>query len=229
MNLRAAAEKGSPAPIRVFLVEDQALVREGIRSLLALEPAVRVVGAAGDGEEAVSAIPTAQADVVLLDMRLPKLSGLDVLRRLSERGVPPPTIILTTFGDDAAVLEGIRLGARGYLLKDVSLEELVDAIRVVAAGGTAVRPVVSERIVRGLNGVEAEPAFPRMDPPDPLTEREVEVLRLMTGGYSNREIAGALRVAEGTVKNHVSSILSKMGVRDRTRAVLEAVRSGYLG
>jgi DNA-binding NarL/FixJ family response regulator len=109
------------------------------------------------------------------------------------------------------------------------LKELVDAIRVVAAGGTAVRPVVSERIVRGLNGVEAEPVFPRMDPPDPLTEREVEVLRLMTGGYSNREIAGALRVAEGTIKNHVSSILSKMGVRDRTRAVLEAVRSGYLG
>jgi len=226
LNFEAAPK---PVPIRVFLVEDQALVREGIRSLLALEPAVRVVGAAADGEEAVSAIPRARPDVVLLDMRLPKLSGLEVLRRLSDLGEMPPAIILTTFGDDAAVLEGIRLGARGYLLKDVSLEELVDAIRVVAAGGTAVRPVVSERVVRGLNGVQSEPAFPRMEPPDPLTDREVEVLRLMTGGYSNREIAGALRVAEGTVKNHVSSILSKMGVRDRTRAVLEAVRSGYLG
>ena len=214
---------------RVFLVEDQALVREGIRSLLALEPSILVTGAAADGEEALVEIPRARPDVVLLDMRLPRLSGLDVLRRLSERGALPPTIILTTFGDDAAVLEGIRAGARGYLLKDVSLRELVGAIRVVAAGGTAVRPVVSERVVRGLSEVTAEPAFERMQPPDPLTEREVEVLRLMTGGYSNREIAGALRVAEGTVKNHVSSILSKMGVRDRTRAVLEAVRSGYLG
>jgi len=215
--------------IRVFLVEDQALVREGIRSLLALEPTIEVAGAAADGEEALAAIPGTKPDVVLLDMRLPKLSGLDVLRRLSERGALPPTIILTTFGDDAAVLEGIRLGARGYLLKDVSLRELVDAIRVVASGGTAVRPVVSERLVRRLNGVDPEPAFDRLQPADPLTEREIEVLRLMTGGYSNREIAGALRVAEGTVKNHVSSILSKMGVRDRTRAVLEAVRSGYLG
>lgn len=215
--------------IRVFLVEDQALVREGIRSLLGLEPSIRVDGAAADGEEALARIPSARPDVVLLDMRLPKLSGLDVLRRLSERGALPPTIILTTFGDDAAVLEGIRLGARGYLLKDVSLKELVAAIRVVASGGTAVRPVVSERVSRGLLDVEAVPAFERLQPADPLTEREIEVLRLMTGGYSNREIAGALRVAEGTVKNHVSSILSKMGVRDRTRAVLEAVRSGYLG
>jgi DNA-binding NarL/FixJ family response regulator len=211
---------------RVFLVEDQALVREGIQSLLALEPTVRVVGAACDGEEALAGIPGARPDVVLLDLRLPRLSGLEVLRRLAQADRLPPTIVLTTFGDDAAVLEAIRSGARGYLLKDVSLKELVDAIRVVAEGGTAVRPVVSERIVRGV--AEANPAFPRMDPPDPLTEREVEVLRLMTGGYSNREIARALRVAEGTVKNHVSSILSKLGVRDRTRAVLEAVRSGYL-
>jgi DNA-binding NarL/FixJ family response regulator len=150
---------------RVFLVEDQALVREGIRSLLALEPSILVTGAAADGEEALAEIPSRAADVVLLDMRLPRLSGLDVLRRLSERGALPPTIILTTFGDDAAVLEGIRAGARGYLLKDVSLRELVDAIRVVAAGGTAVRPVVSERVVRGLSEVAAEPAFERMQPP----------------------------------------------------------------
>ena len=124
------------------------------------------------------------------------------------------------------MLEGVRAGARGYLLKDVSLSELVAAIRVVAAGGTIVQPLISERVVRGLESAEA--SFPRMDPADPLTEREVEVLRLMTGGYSNREIARALKVAEGTVKNHVSSILSKLGVRDRTRAVLQGVRAGYL-
>jgi DNA-binding NarL/FixJ family response regulator len=212
--------------IRVFLVEDQALVREGIQSLLGFDRGITVVGSAADGEEAIAEIPAAAADVVLLDMRLPRLSGLDVLRRLAERNELPPTIILTTFDDEEIVLDGLRAGARGYLLKDVSLFELVDAIRAVAAGGTAIKPIISARVLRGLEGAAAD--FPHMDPPDRLTEREVEVLRLMTGGYSNREIARALQVTEGTVKNHVSSILSKLGVRDRTRAVLQAVREGYL-
>ncbi len=213
--------------IRVFLVEDQTLVREGIRSLLALDAEIAVAWEAADGAEAVAKIPSSGADVVLLDMRLPRLSGLEVLRRLSREGCLPPTIILTTFDDDALLLEGLHAGAKGYLLKDVSLAELVRAIRTVAAGGTAVQPIASERVVRGLES--AESAFPRLEPPDPLTERELEVLRLMTGGYSNREIARALGVAEGTIKNHVSSILSKLGVRDRTRAVLQAARVGYLG
>ena len=212
--------------IRVFLVEDQALVREGIAGLLALDDEIAVVGTASDGEEALAAIPASGADVVLLDMRLPRLSGLEVLRRLGTTGVLPPAIILTTFDDETLVLEGLRAGARGYLLKDVSLEELVHAIQTVAAGGTAVQPIVSQRVVSGLEGVES--TFPRLEPADPLTEREIEVLRLMTGGYSNREIARALKVVEGTVKNHVSSILSKLGVRDRTRAVLQAVKAGYL-
>jgi DNA-binding NarL/FixJ family response regulator len=212
--------------IRVFLVEDQALVREGIRGLLALDSGMAVIGTASDGEEAVASIPVCRPDVVLLDMRLPRLSGLEVLARLAALGSLPPTIILTTFDDEAIVLEGLRRGARGYLLKDVSLDELVRAIRVVAEGGTAVQPIVTRRVVRGLEASKSE--FPRLEPPDPLTEREIEVLRLMTGGYSNREIARALKVAEGTVKNHVSSILSKLGVRDRTRAVLQAVRAGYL-
>ena len=212
--------------IRVFLVEDQALVREGIKGLLALDREIQVVGTASDGEEAVASIPASGADVVLLDMRLPRLSGLEVLRRLGAAAQMPATIILTTFDDEAIVLEGLRCGARGYLLKDVSLEELVQSIRVVAGGGTAVQPIVSQRVVRGLEAAKSD--FPRLEPPDPLTEREVEVLRLMTGGYSNREIARALKVAEGTIKNHVSSILSKLGVRDRTRAVLQAVKAGYL-
>lgn len=212
--------------IRVAIVEDQALVREGIRRLLALEPEIAVVALAEDGQQALETIPTASPDVVLLDMRLPGLSGLEVLRELAVRGQLPPTIILTTFDDDELLLEGVRAGARGYLLKDVSLAELVDAIRVVANGGTAIQPLVSERVLRGLAAVPAD--FPRLDRPDALTEREIEVLRLMTGGYSNREISRALKVAEGTVKNHVSSILSKLGVRDRTRAVLQAARAGYL-
>jgi DNA-binding NarL/FixJ family response regulator len=212
--------------IRVVLVEDQALVREGIVGLLALEPEIEVVATACDGEEALTAIPTSAPDVVLLDMRLPRFSGLEVVRRLAQSGQLPPTIILTTFDDDSLVVEGLRAGARGYLLKDVTLAELVQAIRVVATGGTVVEPVISQRVVRGVEA--AEPVFDHLDPPDPLTAREIEILRLMTGGYSNREIARALKVAEGTVKNHVSSILSKLGVRDRTRAVLQAVRAGYL-
>jgi DNA-binding NarL/FixJ family response regulator len=212
--------------IRVFLVEDQTLVREGIRSLLALDGEIALAGEAADGEEAIAAIPSSGADIVLLDMRLPRLSGIEVLRRLGSQGRLPPTIILTTFDDEDLLLEGLGAGAKGYLLKDVSLSELVRAIRAVAAGGTAVQPIVSGRVVRGLESEEA--GFSRLDPPDPLTEREIEVLRLMTGGYSNREIARALNLAEGTVKNHVSSILSKFGVRDRTRAVLQAVRAGYL-
>jgi DNA-binding NarL/FixJ family response regulator len=213
--------------IRVFLVEDQTLVREGIRSLLALDPEIAIAGEAADGDEAAESIPRSGADVVLLDMRLPRRSGLEVLRALSGAGALPPTIILTTFDDDELLLQGLQAGAKGYLLKDVSLAELVRAIRDVAAGGTAVHPIASERVVRGLEA-EPDPGFPRLEPADPLTERELEVLRLMTGGYSNREIGRALRVTEGTVKNHVSSILSKLGVRDRTRAVLQAVRAGYL-
>jgi DNA-binding NarL/FixJ family response regulator len=212
--------------IRVFLVEDQTLVREGIRSLLALDAGIEIAGESADGEEAAAAIPLARADVVLLDMQLPRLPGLEVLRRLKREDRLPPTIILTTFDDDELLLAGIAAGAKGYLLKDVSLAELVRAIRAVASGGTAVQPIASERVVRGLE--REEQAFRGLDPPDPLTDREIQVLRLMTGGYSNREIARALQVAEGTVKNHVSSILSKLGVRDRTRAVLQAVRAGYL-
>jgi len=135
-------------------------------------------------------------------------------------GSLPPTIILTTFDDDELVLAGIKAGAKGYLLKDVSLEELVEAVKTVADGGSMVKPAVTQRLLKGLQNLQND--FSSLDPPDPLTGRETEILRLMAGGYSNKEIANSLRVAEGTVKNHVSNILSKMGVRDRTRAVLKA-------
>jgi DNA-binding NarL/FixJ family response regulator len=138
----------------------------------------------------------------------------------------PASILLTTFDDDEALLDGVKAGARGYLLKDVSLEQLTSAIRAVAEGGTIIRPAVTERVMRGLEHVRRD--FDALSPPDPLTKREVEVLRLMAGGYSNREIADALGTAEGTVKNHASSILSKLGVRDRTRAVLKALELGYI-
>ena len=212
--------------IRVVLVDDQTLVRRGIRSLLELAGDVRIVAEAGDGEEALAVIRRERPDVVLLDVRMPKKTGVDVLRELHAAAELPPTILLTTFDDDEVLLEGVKAGARGYLLKDVSLEQLTDAIRTVATGGTLIRPAVTERVLRGLEHVRRD--FDALSPPDPLTRREVEILRLMAGGYSNREIAEALGTAEGTVKNHASSILSKLGVRDRTRAVLKALELGYI-
>jgi DNA-binding NarL/FixJ family response regulator len=212
--------------IRVVLIDDQNLIRQGIRSLLELTGDVTVVAEASDGDEGLAVIRREHPDVVLLDLRMPKKGGVDVLRTLQAEGALPPTIVLTTFDDDVALLETVRAGARGYLLKDVSLEQLTAAIRDVAGGGSVIRPVVTERVLRGLEHVRRD--FDALSPPDPLTRREVEVLRLMAGGYSNREIADALGAAEGTVKNHASSILSKLGVRDRTRAVLKALELGYI-
>lgn len=212
--------------IKVMLVDDQNLVRKGVRSLLELSAEIVVVAEAADGMEAVRTIAQVNPDVVLLDMRMPQMSGLDVLLALSEAGTLPPTIILTTFDDDELVLAGIKAGARGYLLKDVALADLVNAIKTVAQGGSMVKPVVTQRLLKGLENLKTD--FYSLDRPDPLTERETEILRLMAGGYSNKEIANSLGVAEGTIKNHVSNILSKMGVRDRTRAVLKAFELGQI-
>lgn len=210
--------------IRVCVVDDQTLVRQGIRTLLGLVADLEVVAEADGGDAALALIPDVMPDVVLLDLRMPDKDGLEVLRELRRAGALPPTIVLTTFDEDALFLEAIRAGAKGFLLKDVSLERLTGAIRTVAAGGTLIQPAVTERILRAA--LEAGCQFPSLDPPDPLTDREVEILRLMTGGYNNREIADALGVVEGTVKNHISSILSKLGVRDRTRAVLKGLEMG---
>jgi len=206
--------------IRVLLVDDQTLVRQGVRTLLDLSSDIRVVAEASDGQQAIEVIPKEKPDVVLLDMRMPVKSGLDVLRELGPTGKLPPTIILTTFDDDELVLAGLKAGARGFLLKDVSLEQLVDAIHTVAAGGSLVKPAQTQRLLSGLEKMQNN--FVSLEQPDPLTERETEILRLMAGGYSNREIANSLHITEGTIKNHVSNILSKLGVRDRTRAVLKA-------
>lgn len=212
--------------IRVLLVEDQTLVRRGISGLLALTADIQVVAEAVDGEEAINQIPIVKPDVVLLDVRMPKFSGIEVLTILRERNALPPTILLTTFDDDEALLKGVRAGARGFLLKDVSVERLADAIRQVHNGALLIRPVVTERIEERMRQIT--PQFESLDPPDRLTRRETEVLRLMAGGYSNREIAESLELSEGVVKNHVSSVLSKLGVRDRTRAVLKGIELGHI-
>jgi DNA-binding NarL/FixJ family response regulator len=218
--------------IRVFLVENELLVRRGLRALLALEPELVVAGEAADGVEALAALtePGGGVDVVLLDLRMPRMGGLELLRELGRRGHPAPCLILTTFDDDDAVLDAIRAGARGYLRKDVRLEDLVDAIRILARGDTLIQPALTERIRRGFAARAVAPAGAAATEPliERLTARELEILRLMFGGYSNREIAGACSVSEGTIKTHVSNILAKLGVRDRTRAVLRALEIGIL-
>ena len=213
--------------IRLALIEDQTLVRRGLRALLDLTGDMSIVAEAADGEEGAKVIRRERPDVVLLDVRMPGKNGIDLLNELRRTDELPPTILLTTFDDDDALLDGIKAGARGYLLKDVSFELLTDAIRRVSRGESLIRPAITERVLRGLEHVR--PEFDALNPPDPLTTRELEVLRLMAGGYSNREISDALGIAEGTVKNHASNVLSKLGVRDRTRAVLKALELGYLG
>lgn len=212
--------------IRLVLVDDHALVRQGLRGLLDLTPDLRVVGEAVDGEDALLKVEELNPDVVLMDVRMPRMTGLEALRELRRGPVHRRVVLLTTFDEDAAIVEALRAGVQGFLLKDVSLDELADAIRRVHAGETLLPPGVAERVARGL--LELSRDFPAAELPEGLTRREVEVLRLIARGLSNREIAQALGTAEGTVKNQTSSILSKLGVRDRTRAVLRAMELGCL-
>ena len=212
--------------IRIVLADDQTLMRAGLRGLLELTPDLRVAAEAADGREAIAAVRAERPDVLLLDVRMPHASGLDVLRELGRTDELPPTLLLTTFDDDEALFAALRSGARGFLLKDVSFERLTEAIRAIARGETLIRPAVTERVVSLLE--RTAPAFESLERADPLTPREIDVLRLMAGGYSNREIATALGTSEGTVKNQVSSILSKLGVRDRTRAVLRGIELGQV-
>nr|WP_256433118.1 response regulator transcription factor [Myxococcus sp. CA040A] len=208
------------------MVDDHALVRQGLRGLLDLTPDLRVVGEAVDGEEALRKVAELNPDVVLMDVRMPRMTGLEALRELRRGPVHRRVVLLTTFDEDAAIVEALRAGVQGFLLKDVSLEELSDAIRRVHAGETLLPPGVAERVTRGL--LELSRDFAHAELPEGLTRREVEVLRLIARGLSNREIAQALGTAEGTVKNQTSSILSKLGVRDRTRAVLRGMELGCL-
>ena len=210
--------------IRVVLAEDQALVRAGVRTLLDATDDLRVVAEAEDGDEALQAVLEHTPDVALIDVRMPRRSGVQVLEELQRRGRTVPALMLTTFDDDVAAFAAIAAGARGFLLKDVSFDQLAAALRTLAGGGTLLSPAVTARVLRGGAGRIVE--FPSAELPDPLTPRETEVLRLMASGWSNSEIAQALGCAVGTVKNHASSVLSKLGVRDRTRAVLKALELG---
>ena len=204
--------------IRVCLADDQALFRSGVRALLGLFEGISVVAEAEEGEAAVAKVLECRPDVLLLDVRMPRLNGVEVLSALARESALPPTLLLTTFEDDAALIGGIRAGARGFLLKGTTPDTLVEAIRTVAAGGTFLHAALTP------STDVADLRVPPLSAADPLTAREREVLSLMTNGLANTQIAAALKLGEGTVRNHVSSILAKLGVSDRTKAVLVALR-----
>ncbi len=211
---------------RVVVVDDQTLVRQGIRGLLDVA-GIEVAAEADDGAVALETIAETRPDVVLLDLRMPRYNGIWTLQQLRDQGTDIPVLVLTTFDDDSLVLEALRAGARGYLLKDVTLEQLARAVQTLAEGGTLIAPSITDRLVRAIQSGPS-PVGEDAPPSQELTEREVEVLRLVAEGYSNREISGVLYLAEGTVKNHISTILVKLGARDRTNAVLRALHEGVL-
>jgi len=212
--------------IKILLVDDQMLVREGIKSLLNLSDKVMVTGEASDGSQVIKAIDESKPDVILLDLSMPVMNGIETLELLADKHIPIPVIILTTFDDHDYILKGIQAGAKGYLLKDVSLETLIEGIETVYAGKRLIQPALTERLMRGLSGFKSDFEAPEII--ESLSPKELEVLGLMASGCSNREISDALHKSEGTIKNHVSNLLAKLGVRDRTRAVLLAIEKGIL-
>lgn len=214
--------------IRILLADDQTLFREGLRTLLTSQPNLEVVGEAGDGEEALREADRLQPDVALMDLRMPLLDGVAATRRLRAAQPECRVIALTTFDDDEYVFEALRAGAVGYLLKDVASAKLFEAIHAAARGESFLQPSVAAKVVAEfarLSGQALSPATPLVEP---LSERERQVLRLVAGGATNREIAARLCVTPGTVKNHVTSILGKLGVSDRTQAALKARELGLV-
>lgn len=221
--------------IRVLLADDQTLIRQGIQTLLELEPDLDVVGHASNGHEAVAAVERYTPQVVLMDIRMPVMDGVEATRAISQRFPEVGVIILTTFDDDEYVFEGLKAGARGYLLKDVSSDDLAEAIRAVADGEALIQPSIARKVVAefsrlasatGRTGSTGGP--PPQPLVEPLTERELEVLRELAQGRSNREIAAKLIITEGTVKNHISNLLGKLEARDRTQAVLQGQKLGLI-
>ncbi|MEI6310302.1 MAG: response regulator transcription factor [bacterium] len=213
--------------IRVLLVDDQALFREGLRTLLEFRDDLEIVGEAANGEEALFMAARLRPQVILMDLRMPVLDGVEATRRLKESHPECKVIALTTFDDDETVFDGLRAGAVGYLLKDVPSDTLVEAIRATVRGESFLHPSVARKVVaeftRLSNRSAAQAALD-----EPLSEREREILVLLAGGFSNKEIAGRLFLAEGTVKNHITNILGKLEVRDRTQAALKARELGLI-
>ncbi len=217
--------------IRVLIVDDQALIRTGIATLLARKPDIEVIGQAGNGREALDLVTALDPDVVLMDVLMPVMDGVEATRQLAARGPRPAVIMLTTFHDDERVLQSMAAGARGYLLKDVDHRALAESIRTVAAGGALIHPQITAQLLPHLRQIAASsPASsptsasppPAVASPVALTEREQDILRLLAQGCTNQEIGERLALSVGTVKNHLSAIFAKLAVRDRTQAALWA-------
>ncbi|MDX6254176.1 MAG: hypothetical protein QOJ11_510 [Frankiales bacterium] len=216
-----------PGAIRVLVADDHQVVREGFAGLLATQPDFVVVGTAPDGVEAVRVSRAVHPDVVLMDVRMPTMDGIEATRQLTGLGDPPRVLILTTFDLDEYVYDALCAGASGFLLKDVTAERLFEAVRVIAAGEALLAPAVTRRLIREF--ARQRPAAEVRQPAlAALTPRETEVLRLMAEGLSNHEISARLTVTEETVKTHVSRLLSKLGLRDRTQAVVTAYETGLV-
>ena len=216
----------SDEPIRVLVVDDQRLIREGIASLLEIQPGITVVGVAADGREAVEQAVALTPDVTLLDIRMSEVDGVQALALLRKQVPDCRVVMLTTFDDEEYVVQSLRAGASGYLLKDLPARELADAVRLAHAGVVQFDPAAAARLAAALDRPPGPP--PRDLAGQPLTAREIEVLRLLAGGCTNLEIASRLFVSDGTVKNHVSRILSRLGLRDRTQAAIYARDHGLL-
>ncbi len=215
-------------PIRILLVDDQTLFREGLRTLLSVQTDMLVVGEAAHGEEALSQAGLLVPDVVLMDLRMPVLDGVAATRRLHREQPACRVIVLTTFDDDEYIFEGLRAGAVGYLLKDAPSEKLCEAIRAAARGESFLQPSVAAKVVAEFARLTNKYQPYASSQPTNLSERELEILSLVARGASNKEIASSLFIAEGTVKNHVTNILVKLDVRDRTQAALKAKALGLV-
>lgn len=217
----------SQPSIRVLVVDDQTLVREGLVTLLRLSPGIEVVGSAADGAEGVRLAKETRPDIVLMDLRMPRLDGAQATRQIVESLPQTRVIVLTTYADDESVFAALESGARGYLTKDASSDEIGRAIRTVHAGDALLDPSVQRRLLDTVaSRLAQKPAAPRDSYPDGLTQREVDVLRCMAEGLSNQEIADHLHVSEATVKTHINNIFSKADLRDRGQAVAYAFRKG---
>jgi DNA-binding NarL/FixJ family response regulator len=230
----SGGDTAAPSPIRVVIADDQELVRSGFGMIIDAQPDLTVVGEAGDGDEAVAVARREAADVVLMDIRMPRVDGLAATRRLAGPDVADPVkvLILTTFDIDEYVFEALRAGASGFLLKDVRRDDLVHAVRVVAAGDALLAPSVTRRLVEDFARRPATPGTTSSATArelDRLTPREREVLELIGGGLNNAEIGAALFVGEATVKTHVGRVLMKLGLRDRVQAVILAYEAGLVG
>ena len=214
--------------VRVLIVDDQALFREGIRTLLSVHGDLEVVGEAADGVEALSEVARLGPDVVLMDLRMPHLGGVAASERITAEHPAVRILILTTFEDDEEVFAALRAGAVGYLLKDSPAERLVEAVRTVARGESFLQPSVAAKVLHEFSRLSPRDPVGNRSLQDPLSNRELEVLGELAKGHSNREIADRLFLAEGTVKNHVTNILGKLGVKDRTQAALRARELGLV-